>query len=69
MSTVKIILTYVAAVGGAVVAGLATLPYQWARITAASLGAAMAVLSASIGTVATVQNRKAATTPSKPPVA
>ena len=62
MSRIKILATYVAAVCGALVAGLATLPYGWAKVTASILGGMTAVLSGSVGTVATVQRVKASNT-------
>jgi hypothetical protein len=62
MSRIKILATYVAAVCGALVAGLATLPYGWAKVVASILGGLTAVLSGSVGTVATVQRVKASNT-------
>jgi hypothetical protein len=56
----KIVITFIVAIGGAVTAVMAVLPYGWANVAGAAVGAAVAALSASLGTVATVQTRAAA---------
>jgi hypothetical protein len=59
MTKVKIFLTYVVAVAGAIAGVFAALPYGWASAAATVIGGFITLLSGGIGTTAVVQNRAA----------
>jgi hypothetical protein len=57
-SKLALLLGYVTALAGAVVAGLATLPYGWARIGAAAVGGVIAALHATVAVTGQVMRAK-----------